>query len=67
MPKGLVHLVATFQVKESKLVSVAHAKIPNKTLRDFKDKQTKFKETKLNQNRSMMMTKLKQDKQEKHL
>jgi len=42
-------------------------KIPNKTLKEFNDKREKFKKTKLNQNGSMMMTKLKQDNQEKYL
>jgi len=42
-------------------------RIPNKTFRELIDKQEKFKQRKLNQNESMMMTKLKQDKQEKHL
>jgi len=36
-------------------------RIPNKTLRKFNDKQEEFKERKLNQDGSMMMTKLKQD------
>jgi len=55
-----------FKWKRSKLLSLAHQRFPNKTLRKFKDRQEKLKERKLNQNGIRMMTKFKQDKQEKH-
>jgi len=61
-------LVATLQVKKVKvLITCSCKESPKKNLkREINDKQEKFKERKLNQNGSMMMKKLKQDKQEKH-
>ena len=42
-------------------------RIPNKTLKEFKDMQKKLKERKLNKKGIKMLTKLKHQKQEKHL
>ena len=65
-PKGL-HLVATPQVIDDKALTLAHQRSPQQNLRKiWKTSKESLKERKLNQIGIKIMTKLWEDKKEKH-